>query len=245
MREHRSQIGAALLASVAVFLAAGATTAATNTAGWANPIVIGLLALALLCLVGSLIAFRSVPSGNARMNHLIARQYRDVKRRRTIRRLLHAPEEQSPTLTIGPSPPAQAGISAGHSITAGQDIEATGTVQAGEAINAGGSIRTGGSLSHTEAFASQLLQERKRHEHWVKTGEEFARMILQAELQDEGSSNGRQTLVYNLVARIEAWARTIGATNESPKFSGDPGTDLARLKVFVARELARLHTERE
>jgi hypothetical protein len=245
MREHRPQIGAALLGSVAVFVAAGATTAASNVAGWGNPIVIGLLALALLCLAGALIAFRPVPSGNAKMNRLIARQYRSMKRRRTIRRLLRAPKEQPVTLTIGRSPTEQAGIKAGRSITAGEDIEAAGAVEAGEAIEAGGSIHAGGPLSQTEAFAAQLLQKRRQREHWIKTGEDLALLILRAEGQDEDSSKGRQALIYNLAARIESWARTSGVPDEAPKFSGDPAADLARLKVFVARELARLHADQE
>jgi hypothetical protein len=71
-----------LLASVAVFVAAAASTAASNAAGWGNPIVIGLLAAALLCLIGSVAAFKPTPSGNAKMNRLIRRQFRSLKRRR-------------------------------------------------------------------------------------------------------------------------------------------------------------------
>ena len=81
MGEHRSRIGAALLASVAVFVAAAASTAASNAAGWGNPIVIGLLAAALLCLIGSVAASRPTPSGNAKMNRLIRRQFHSLKRR--------------------------------------------------------------------------------------------------------------------------------------------------------------------
>jgi hypothetical protein len=87
MGEHRSRIGAALLASVAVFGAAGASTAASNVAGWDDPIVIGLLALALICLIAALVAFRPVRSGNAEMNHLMHSQFKALKRRRLWRRL--------------------------------------------------------------------------------------------------------------------------------------------------------------
>jgi hypothetical protein len=57
MGEHRSRIGATLLASVAVFGAAAASTAANNAAGWDNPFVIGLLVAAFVCLVGSILTF--------------------------------------------------------------------------------------------------------------------------------------------------------------------------------------------
>jgi len=57
MGEHRSRIGAALLASTPVFLAAGATIAATSAAGWKSPYVIGVFVAAVLCLLGSLWAF--------------------------------------------------------------------------------------------------------------------------------------------------------------------------------------------
>jgi len=60
MGEHRSRIGAALLGCVAVFAAAGASTVATKTAEWGNPIVIGLLAAAALCLALALWAFVGV-----------------------------------------------------------------------------------------------------------------------------------------------------------------------------------------
>jgi hypothetical protein len=112
MGEHRSQIGAVLLASVAVFGAAGGTTAATNADGWGNPAVFGLFAFALLCLVGSLFAFRPVRSGNAAMNQLIRRAFRKFKRRRTLRRLLRrsdgvdtGPRSKEEELTLTTEPP--------------------------------------------------------------------------------------------------------------------------------------------
>jgi hypothetical protein len=57
MGEHRSRIGATLLASVAVLVAAGTSTAASNAAGWCSPAVIGLLVAAALCLIGALWTF--------------------------------------------------------------------------------------------------------------------------------------------------------------------------------------------
>jgi hypothetical protein len=105
MGEHRSRIGAALLASVAVFVAAAASTAATNAAGWCNPIVIGLLAAAFACLVGSVIAFRPVRSGNAAMNHLIRRQWRSLKRRRKRQKLLHRRGSKEEHLMLTTEPP--------------------------------------------------------------------------------------------------------------------------------------------
>jgi hypothetical protein len=52
-------------------------------------------------------------------------------------------------------------------------------------------------------------------------------------------------LFYNLAADLEAWARGIGSTEDVPKFSGDPGADLARLKVLARTELSRLHALQE
>jgi hypothetical protein len=105
MGEHRSRIGAALLASVAVFGAAAASTAASNAAGWDDPIVLGLLAFALLCLIGALIAFRPSPSGNAKMNRLIGRQFGVLKRRRIMRRLLRRPVSKELDLMLTTEPP--------------------------------------------------------------------------------------------------------------------------------------------
>ncbi len=105
MGEHRSRIGAALLGSAAVFMAAAASTAASNAAGWCNPIVIGLLASALACLIGSVIAFRPVRSGNAAMNHLIRHQVRNLKRQRKWRRLLHRPASKEEHLMLTTQPP--------------------------------------------------------------------------------------------------------------------------------------------
>lgn len=133
-----------MLASVAVFGAVGASTAASNAAGWENPFVIGLLAAALLCLIGSVIAFRPAPSGNAKMNRLIRAQYRHLKRRRAIRRLFRLPRRSK----------QQAGnIRAAHDIKAGDDIEATGEVDAGWGIAAGGNVRAGASTPASAADA--------------------------------------------------------------------------------------------
>lgn len=54
MGEHRSRIGAALLGCVAVFTAAALTPVATDAARLGNPIIIGLLTAATLCLLFAL-----------------------------------------------------------------------------------------------------------------------------------------------------------------------------------------------
>jgi len=54
VNEHLSRVGAALLGGVVVLVAAGATSALTASGGWSNPVVIGLLIAAALCLVGAL-----------------------------------------------------------------------------------------------------------------------------------------------------------------------------------------------
>jgi hypothetical protein len=91
--------------------------------------------------------------------------------------------------------------------------------------------------------AGKHPEQRKQREHAIKAGEELARLILQAELQDDGPTRGRKIVVYKLGATVEAWARPNNAMEEAPKFTGDLGADLGRLSVFVAKELARLRAE--
>jgi hypothetical protein len=57
MSEGRSRIGSSLLGCVAVFAAAGATTASAQGVGWSSPIVVGLFAVTLLCLIGAMWAY--------------------------------------------------------------------------------------------------------------------------------------------------------------------------------------------
>lgn len=86
-------------------------------------------------------------------------------------------------------------------------------------------------------------KQREQNRHAIKAGEELARLIFQAELQAEGPAKDGKIVAYQLMAWVEAWARPNSATEEVPKFSGDPGADLARLGVFVTKELARLRVE--
>jgi hypothetical protein len=132
-------------------------------------------------------------------------------------------------------------------------------ITAGEGIDAGGSIRAGASAWSPpplppEPPGAPLLRamgkhpkQRKEREHAIKRGSELIGLIFQAELQNETaiSSKAMGIAFYNLAAVVEAWARTIGSTEEVPKFSGDPGADLARLKVLVQMELARLRALQE
>jgi hypothetical protein len=82
-------------------------------------------------------------------------------------------------------------------------------------------------------------------EHTIRTGENFARLILQAELEHDNSAPSTETrrVSYNLLAAVESWGRASGATEQAPQYSGDVGADLARLNAFVAKELARLRAE--
>lgn len=230
MGEHRSRIGAALLASVAVFVAAGATTAANNTAGWGNPIVIGLLVFALLCLVGSLIAFHPAPSGNAKMNRLIARQYRSFKRRRAIQRLFHVPKEQPLAVTVGLSPAAeQADIRAGRSIAAGGNIEASGTIEAGERIDAGENIRAG-VPEHSPPPEAVVFEH----------GDALLKAINQAEFRYSRSPFPLviEPELAQITAHVESWATDISGPALPKLGNGGPLTDLARLKVYVEKQMA-------
>jgi hypothetical protein len=153
----------------------------------------------------------------------------------------------------------RASINAGQHIKAGGNIEADGAINAGEGIDAGGSIRAGARawssppLSPERPGAPLLRamgkhpEQRKQREHAIDRGSELIRLVFQAELQNETaiSSKAMGIAFYNLAAVVEAWARGIGSTEEVPKFSGDPGADLARVKVFVQMELARLRTLQE
>jgi hypothetical protein len=58
MGEHRSRLGVGLVTCVAACWVGGATTAATNAAGWGNPVVIGLLIAGAFCLVGAWVLLR-------------------------------------------------------------------------------------------------------------------------------------------------------------------------------------------
>ncbi len=82
-------------------------------------------------------------------------------------------------------------------------------------------------------------------EHALKAGNDLLRLILQAELQDTPSAKAREILYHNLAATVEAWVRGIGSTEEVQRASGDPGADLARLKVLVQSELARVRVRQE
>jgi hypothetical protein len=141
------------------------------------------------------------------------------------------------------------GIKAGRGIKAGGNVESDGVVEAGEGIEAAGSIRAG-----TPAWSPPSLpperpgaplqhpDQRKKREQAIERGSELIRLVFHAELQNETavSSKAMGTVFYNLAAVVEAWAREIDSTEKVPKFSGDPGADFARLRVFVQMELARL-----
>lgn len=122
MHDHRSRIGGALLGGVAVFAATGASIAASNADGWGNPIVIGLLAAAALCLGSSVWAFgMQTPEAahNAKIDSLAPRR---------------------PSTDDGNT---RGDVRAGHDIKAGDDVEASGAIAAGGSIDAGGAIRAG------------------------------------------------------------------------------------------------------
>jgi hypothetical protein len=86
----------------------------------------------------------------------------------------------------------------------------------------------------------------ERREHAIKHGEELLRLIVEAEAQHENAIYKSSPLVfYNLAAGVEAWAKGNGGRGEVPQFRGDPGADLARLKVFVQMEIARLVARQE
>jgi hypothetical protein len=154
--------------------------------------------------------------------------------------------------------PQQARVKAGRGIKAGGNVEADGAVEAGDGIEAGGGIRAGAAwpppLLPPERPGAVLLRamgqhpdQRKQREHAIRRGHELIGLIFQAELQDETavSDKAMGLLFYNLAARVEAWARGIGSTEEVPKFGGEPGTDLARLKLFAQTELAGLRALQE
>lgn len=112
MGEHRSLIGATLLASVAVFAATAASIATSNAAGWGNSAVIGLLVAAGACFVASIVAFRTPLSGNAKMNRLIRDEFRALRRKQRLRRLLPWRRAQEvPKTTASKSAPTTAEIS--------------------------------------------------------------------------------------------------------------------------------------
>ncbi len=155
--------------------------------------------------------------------------------------------------------PQRAGIKAGQGIKAGGSIEAAGAVEASEDITAGGSIRAGAPAcspppvpperpgAHLLRAMGQHPEQRKERERAIKRGTELVHLIFQAELQNETavSSKAMGIVFYNLAAMVEAWARGTGGTDEVPKFSGDPGADLARLKLVAQTELAGLRARQE
>lgn len=154
--------------------------------------------------------------------------------------------------------PQHAGIKAGEGIKAGGSIEAEGVVEAGVGIEAGGDIRAGAPAWSPplppERPGAVLLRamgqhpdQRKQREHAIRRGHDLIQLIFQAELHNEVAVSGKAMgiVFYNLAAEVEAWARGIGSTEEVPKFGGEPGADLARLKVFVQTELSGLRALQE
>jgi hypothetical protein len=147
----------------------------------------------------------------------------------------------------------------GKGIKAGGSIEAAGAIEAGDRIDAGGSIHAGAPAWSPpplppERPGAPLLramgqhpEQRKEREHAIRRGSELIGLIFHAELQNEtaASSKAMGIVFYNLAAMVEAWARGIGSTEAVPKFSGDPGADLVRLKVLAQTELAGLRARRE
>jgi|HubBroStandDraft_6_1064221.scaffolds.fasta_scaffold260414_2 hypothetical protein len=72
----------------------------------------------------------------------------------------------------------------------------------------------------------------------LKNANELLRLILDAELKAKDTLAGvNERLYYNLAARVEAWARSIGCFDDVQKFSGNVAADLPRLKVFVETHL--------
>lgn len=122
------------------------------------------------------------------------------------------------------------------------------SVEAGDGIEAGGDIRAGAT---TRAPRRRTLESQGQNpdqrEHALRRGHDLIQIIFQAELQNATavSSKTMAIIFYTLAAETEAWARGIGSTEEVPKFGGEPGADLARLKVFVQTELARLRALQE
>lgn len=152
----------------------------------------------------------------------------------------------------------RAGIRAGQGIKASESIEADGAIEAGEGIDAGGGIRAGTPAWSPpplppERPGAPLLramgqhpEQRKRREHAIRRGHELVGLIFQAELQSPTADpNAMGIAFYDLAAMVEAWARGIGSTEEVPRFSGDPGADLARLKALATAELAGLRALQE
>jgi len=103
------------------------------------------------------------------------------------------------------------------------------------------------SLAHAEIKQCELRPREPYLEQAISTGENFARLILQAQLQRSGrgpTAESRRQL-YNLAASVDAWGQANRAPDQAPRYSGDVSADLDRLQVFVATELARLRTGRE
>jgi hypothetical protein len=152
----------------------------------------------------------------------------------------------------------RAGIKAGGAIKAGGSIEADAAIEAGEGIDAGGGIRAGTPAWSSPPLAPEIPgapllramgqhpEQRKRREHAIRRGHELVGLIFQAELQSPTADLKAMGIAfYNLAAMVETWARGIGSTEEVPRFSGDPGADLARLKALAATELAGLRAQQE
>lgn len=91
---------------------------------------------------------------------------------------------------------------------------------------------------------SQHPEQRKQRKHSIQRGNDLLGLIFQAELQN-GPGKTSEIVYHNLAARVEAWGRGIGSTEEVQRFSGDPGADLARLKLLVQMEVARLRALQE
>jgi hypothetical protein len=91
----------------------------------------------------------------------------------------------------------------------------------------------------------QHPEQRKQREHAVKRGNDLLRMIFEAEVRDLPSAKAREIVYFNLAARVEAWARGIGSDEEVQRASGNPGADLARLKLLVQTQVEGLRALQE
>src|SRR5271155_3048226 len=93
-------------------------------------------------------------------------------------------------------------------------------------------------MPHEESAATKRLA--------IRDADELLRLIFEIEQQARTvPASTSETLYINIAARVEAWARGVGSTDDVQRFSGNPAADLRRLKDFVQRQLERVRDERE
>ena len=94
--------------------------------------------------------------------------------------------------------------------------------------------------------AMNRADQARQRKQALQGADELLRLILEAELRAETApARANEMAYFNIASRAAAWARRVGSTDDVQKFSGNPKTDLPRLKVFVQTQLESCRDEWE